>query len=128
MSRRVNQYAQNYIYDELQETGETSMSSSRSRNGNSNKNTSNFSGMYKREGSKRVSIRKVIYEADWEPKRQGSKKGKGTKTTMKNLKAENLKYKKSVITITNKLKQYKENTKKRMKKSILLRKPQHSIF
>ena len=105
-------YAQNYIYDELQETGETSMSSSSSRNGNSNKNTS------RREGSKRVSIRKVIYEADWEPKRQGSKKGKGTKTTMKNLKAENLKYKKSVTTITNKLKQYKENTKKRMKKLV----------
>merc|ERR1719198_1474973 len=105
-------YAQNYIYDELQETGETSMSSSSSRNGNSNKNTSG------REGSKRVSIRKVIYEADWEPKRQGSKKGKGTKTTMKNLKAENLKYKKSVTTITNKLKQYKENTKKRMKKLV----------
>ena len=105
-------YAQNYINDELQETGETSMSSSSSRNGNSNKNTSG------REGSKRVSIRKVIYER-LGTKTQGSKKGKGTKTTMKNLKAENLKYK-SVATITNKLKQYKENTK-RMKRRMKIR-------
>lgn len=123
--------AQNYVYDDLLEEDagssiiniSSSSSSGNKRSGDNKRKTSNtIAGMYGREPSKRKRVspgKRHTYDIGWIAKPNKSKqKGTSKGATLKSLKAENVRFKKNVLTLESKLKKMTQDHDKKLKKLI----------